>query len=356
MNAPLSRDPRRVALPILASLALAAGLLLGLKDRPAEALQVKEPPTIAGRAQDGALVVTHVGVGSPPTVSDGAEKAAKAGMALLAAAKADEDSAALRAAVTATVSMEDDPRYNAGTGSNIRLDGKTIQMDASLMTEAGRFAAVGVIERVKNPILVVEKILETPHLFMAGAGATRFAHRAGFADVIPTSAPAQAKYRKRMKRLGQLVNSGKAGFDWRQYWNFPGEMPADMKAWRHGGDTVGTVVRSREGRFAATLSTGGTSVTLHGRVGDVPVYGAGCYAGPAGATACTGHGEEIIKRFMAKTVYETMAKGGSAREAVRAAVLDFPEASSLGLIAVGRKGWGVAANRSMAYGMAGANP
>jgi beta-aspartyl-peptidase (threonine type) len=130
-------------------------------------------------------------------------------------------------------------------------------------------------------------------------------------------------------------------------------MPADMAAWAEGGDTVGTVTRAADGTFAATLSTGGTSVTLHGRIGDVPVYGAGCFAGPAGAVACTGHGEEIIRRAMARTVYQAIEAGRPAKEAVRAAVLAFPESSSLGLIAVDGSGWGVACNRRMAHGMAG---
>ena len=37
--------------------------------------------------------------------------------------------------------------------------------------------------------------------------------------------------------------------DWRTYWNFPGEMPDDMRAWRDGGDTGGTVARAADGSF-----------------------------------------------------------------------------------------------------------
>jgi L-asparaginase/beta-aspartyl-peptidase (threonine type) len=116
---------------------------------------------------------------------------------------------------------------------------------------------------------------------------------------------------------------------------------------------VGSVARDATGRFAATLSTGGTAVTLCGRVGDVPIYGAGLYAGPAGAVACTGEGEEIVKRAVARSVYERMSRGASARAAVEAAVAEFPERFDLGVIAVDRKGWGVAANRHMTYGVAG---
>jgi L-asparaginase/beta-aspartyl-peptidase (threonine type) len=116
-------------------------------------------------------------------------------------------------------------------------------------------------------------------------------------------------------------------------------MPADMRAWREGGDTVGTVARDRAGRFAATLSTGGTSVTLYGRVGDVPIYGAGLFAGPAGAVACTGHGEEIVRQALARSVYQAIEGGVPARAAVEAAAARFHTTWDVGLIAVDRDGW-----------------
>jgi isoaspartyl peptidase/L-asparaginase-like protein (Ntn-hydrolase superfamily) len=211
------------------------------------------------------------------------------------------------------------------------------------------------MERVRNPILVARAVMDsTPHLFLVGEGATRFAHLVGFEDVVPTCPEAEAKYQARMKRLSELhARTDTSAYDWRRYWNFPNPMPPDVVAWRRHGDTVGTVARDSLGRFAATLSTGGTSVTLYGRVGDVPVYGCGLYAGPAGAVACTGEGEEIIKRFMARSVYEQLAKGVSARDALDETVRAFPKQFDLGLIAVDKNGWGVAANRPMAYGMAG---
>jgi len=44
----------------------------------------------------------------------------------------ESGSSALDAVVEAIVVLEDDPRLNAGTGSRMRLDGRT-QMDAALM-------------------------------------------------------------------------------------------------------------------------------------------------------------------------------------------------------------------------------
>src|SRR6185369_740830 len=123
---------------------------------------------------------THGGAASPNTLSDGCVAAARAAQAAL-----DAGGDALGAALAATVVLEDDPRFNAGTGSNLRLDGRTIEMDASVMTSDGRFGAVTCIERVKNPILVAARVMETPHLTLVGDGATAFARKLGFADHDP---------------------------------------------------------------------------------------------------------------------------------------------------------------------------
>jgi isoaspartyl peptidase/L-asparaginase-like protein (Ntn-hydrolase superfamily) len=240
---------------------------------------------------------------------------------------------------------------------------------------------------------VAQAVLQTPHRLLVGEGATRFAHRAGFADVVPTCPEAVTKYQRRIRDLlnGQAVG-GYDRFDWRRYWNYedppPGgeSHPFSTKSINRSasnptagpsslaesqadtgttpgnpvpapiGDTVGTVTRDAKGRFAATLSTGGTSMTLRGRVGDVPIYGCGLYAGEAGAVACTGFGEEIIRQAMARKVYFLMAKGLSARSAVQKACLLFGEEHSLGVIAVDQEGWGVAANRKMAFGVCGHSP
>lgn len=303
--------------------------------------------TAASGIAEGALVVTHGGAGSPPELKDGPQAAADAALALLL-----QNRPALEAAIESTAHLEDDPRFNAGTGANIRLDGKTIQMDAALMTHDGDFAAVAVIERVRNPIRAARLVLDSPHVLLAGEGATRFAHKMGLADAVPVSEDARQKYTDRMKYLERLSKRPGRKIDWASYWNFPNEIPEEMKAWAEHGDTVGTVTRDREGGFAATLSTGGTSVTLYGRVGDVPVYGAGLFAGAFGAVACTGKGEEIIKHALARTVYEAIASGTPAAKVLSRVVREFPADTSVGLIAVDRFGWAVASNRAMAYGMA----
>ena len=193
-------------------------------------------PTLAGGAKAGPLVVVHGGVGSPAAVSDGPQAAADTALAVMTGGGTSLD-----AAIAGTVWLENDPRFNAGTGANMRLDGRTIQMDAALMTGEGRFAAVGVIERVRNPILVARAVMDsTPHLFLVGEGATRFAHLVGFEDVVPTCPEAEAKYQARMKRLSELyARTDTSAYDWRRYWNFPEPDAARRRGveatWRHRG-------------------------------------------------------------------------------------------------------------------------
>jgi L-asparaginase/beta-aspartyl-peptidase (threonine type) len=244
------------------------------------------------------------------------------------------------------VVLEDDPRFNAGTGANIRLDGKTIQMDAACMDgETGAFGAVAAVERVKNPVLVARKVMDTPHLLIVGEGATRFARAMGFPDYDPACAENRARY-ERVKAILKGTNPGQAEawkrYDWKKAWNFP----TPLKEALGPSDTVGCVARDSKGHFAAAISTGGTTITFYGRVGDVPMFGAGIYAGPKGAVACTGNGEDIVRHLAAKAVYDLLAKGFSAQKAVDRALADFPAAIDLGLVAIGPASTGGGCNYS----------
>ncbi len=295
------------------------------------------------------VIVTHGGAGAPAAFSDGAERAARSALGA-------QD--ALAAALHATVQLEDDSRFNAGTGSNYRLDGETIEMDAAVMTSDGRSGAVACIERVRNPILVAAEVrARTPHLMLVGAGATAFARRLGVVDYDPGTAERQADLKKAREALLRQADEtasgdhratdrslgGWLGLPVKPVWNFAGDYP---------GDTVGAVARDARGEFAAAASTGGTLYTLRGRVGDTPLIGSGLYAGPAGAVACTGVGEEIVRRFLALRVYEALASGRDAQSACDEAVARFPKDIPVGILAVGPASAGAATNREMPWAMA----
>jgi isoaspartyl peptidase/L-asparaginase-like protein (Ntn-hydrolase superfamily) len=263
--------------------------------------------------------IAHCGSGTPPAQGSGCRPAVDAALAVLARGGEPID-----AVVAGAILLEDDPRYNAGTGSVVRLDGRTVEMDAAVMDSSGRFGAVAGLEDVKNPILVARAVADTPNRILAGRGATAFARAIGqpiFDPRRPETMKEAAALRAALVGSGRGIPRAWQSFDWRKAWNYDTPPPAaalpPASAPRPGGDTVGVLVRGSDGRFAAALSTGGWTVVLRGRVGDVPVPGAGLYAGPAGAVAGTGLGEKIIDVQLARTVYGWLEDGVPAAEAVR---------------------------------------
>ena len=86
---------------------------------------------------------------------------------------------------------------------------------------------------------------------------------------------------------------------------------------------------------------------LYGRVGDTPLIGCGLYAGPHGAVATTGEGEEIMRVVLAKQVYDWMEQGVDPQEAADRGVALISEDYVVGVIAVSPGGEGVADNRTM---------
>jgi isoaspartyl peptidase/L-asparaginase-like protein (Ntn-hydrolase superfamily) len=296
-------------------------------------------------------ILCHGGVAAPASAADGAEAAARAGARLLARG-------ALEAAVAATVALEDDPRFNAGTTSNACLDGRTVEMDAAVMDSTGRLGAVAAIRRVRNPVLAARAVCDSPHVLLVGEGATRLARKLGLRGASGVRGRAREMHAEAMVRLRENRPGGQyRGFRgglWRTFWNFPGEAPAPdghggrrLAGGEHCSDTVGAVAMDRFGRFAATSSTGGCLLMLMGRVGDSPIAGAGLYAGSAGAVTCTGLGEEIIRRVLAYRVYLWMEEGVPAQKACDRAVALFPRKITVGILALDRAGTGIAANRRM---------
>jgi L-asparaginase/beta-aspartyl-peptidase (threonine type) len=286
------------------------------------------------------FIAVHGGAGGNSADSDGCRAAAEAA---LSSAKNDGDS--LEAAIAAVVVLEDDGRFNAGSGSVLCLDGLTVEMDAAVMDTRGRLGAVTCIRNVKNPVRVAREVANTPHCLLAGEGAIRFAEAAGCE--MREARTSVAVLKKHAAMLKELQSEGcrEQSASMRRYWNY--KMDWAMAVERYGCGTVGAVVCDGAGNFAAATSTGGCAPSLLGRVGDTPLIGSGFYAGEHGAVAATGIGEAIMRQLLARTVYGWLQDGTSLDSALARGIELFPHNIDVGLIAVTRAGGAAMSNRDM---------
>jgi beta-aspartyl-peptidase (threonine type) len=239
--------------------------------------------------------------------------------------------------------LEDDPTFNAGRGSHLNAVG-ALEMDASIMEGTRRRAgAVAAIGGVCHPVSVARAVMEhSPHVLLVGAGARRFAQRAG-AELCTTRSLLIGRERARYAR----IRAGDRSLVTAEF--SPSAKP-------HG--TVGAVALDRKGRVAAATSTGGTQDKAAGRVGDSAIVGSGTYADDRrGAASCTGWGEPILRAVLAKTAVDALNGGRGAVAASRAALRELTHLSGFGgLIVVDRDGRAAASFNTprMARGLADA--
>ncbi len=271
-------------------------------------------------------IALHGGAG---TWEKDAHEAALAGLSRaldVGFAKLAAGDSALEAVVAAAVALEDDPTFNAGTGSALNLRGE-VECDACVMVGPGlRAGAVASVRGVKNPALLARRVMEeTDHVLLAGEGAETLARGWGLAN---GNEPTPARRKKWEAAKEKLATAGT-----------PERLAALLKAHpdlasRRG--TIGVVARDARGAAAAATSTGGTLLKLPGGIGDTPIPGAGNYASHAGAASATGTGELMMRALTTKVACDLMAQGFTADAAARTAIVRTAReaGSDLGIITV----------------------
>jgi len=292
-------------------------------------------------SQGSHAIVVHGGAGGKPEYRDGCERAAQRAVEELGIS-----GDALEAAIAAVTVLEDDGRFNAGRGSVLCLDGETVEMDASVMDTRGRLGAVACVRGIENPVLLARAVADTPHWFLAGDGADRFAAAIRHPVWNEISEHQREQHRKVREALAGSAPAmpGVDNQAFLRFWNYrsaPG-LPPDAAC-----DTVGAVVRAADGHFGVASSTGGSAPSLLGRVGDTPIIGSGFYAGPHGAVAATGIGEHIVRHLLAHRVYTWIEDGMPLEKALRRGIELFDKDVDVGLIAVSRTEAGAFSNRDM---------
>lgn len=228
----------------------------------------------------GWVIVVHGGAGymDPETMAPEKENLYRKDLeaALYAGGKILENGGSALDAVEAAIKiLEDSPLFNAGRGSVFNTDG-VIEMDASVMDgNTGKAGAVAGVTTIRNPISAARKVMDnTPHVLLIGNGAERFAREQGLEIADPSYFFTEEAWKEHQQGLARMRQKS--------------------------GETVGCVARDIHGNLAAGTSTGGRTNKLPGRVGDVPIIGAGTFAdNNTCAVSCTGHGEFFIRTVVA---------------------------------------------------------
>ncbi|MBD2579652.1 isoaspartyl peptidase/L-asparaginase [Oscillatoria sp. FACHB-1406] len=224
--------------------------------------------------------------------------------------------------------LEDEPRFNAGTGSVLQSDGN-IRMSASLMDGAvQRFSGVINASRLKNPIALAEFLQNESDRVLSDYGSAELLRELK----IPAYDPLTDL------RLQEWIEERKQNFSKAMAGTIA---EPELTGARRG--TIGVVALDAEGQLCAGTSTGGKGLERIGRVSDSAMP-AGNYANGRAAVSCTGIGEDIIDECLAARIVVRVTDGLSLSEAMERSFRESKERGrdfgAIALSADGAIAWG----------------
>ena len=227
--------------------------------------------------------------------------------------------------------LEDDPRFNAGTGSVLQSDGQ-IRMSAALMEgKSQRFSGVINVSRVQNPIDLAEFLQDSADRVLSENGSAELLRELNAPVYNPLT---DLRLQEWMLERQENFDKTMAGVVAEK------ELVETSEA---GRGTIGVVALDTRGYLSAGTSTGGKGFERIGRVSDCAMP-AGNYATRKAAVSCTGIGEDIIDECLAARIVVRVTDGLSLTEAIKRS---FTEASlnrrDFGAIAIDATGaiaWG----------------
>ena len=238
--------------------------------------------------------------------------------------------------------IENEINCCVGLGGYPDRDG-TVTLDACIMDEDANCGAVAALERIKHPISVARKVMEsTPHVLLAGQGAQDFAVANGFTlespDLSPEGKKAYDNWLKKSKYQPEINIENRKG-------NGP-FAPNFFEDGSPNHDTMGLVALDAAGNLSGAVTTSGMAFKIHGRVGDSPIIGAGLFVdNEVGAATSSGVGEEVIRTCGSHLVVEYMRRGYNPTKACKLACeriikRDREKAKTLqvGFLAINKKG------------------
>lgn len=260
---------------------------------------------------------------------------------------------AMDAVEAAVTSIEESPESgNVGVGGSPNILGVT-ELDASIMDgRTLRTGAVAAVSRYANAISLARKVMdESPHVFLVGEGAHRFAMAMEFKERdLSTERTRMIFEALRNDAFGDLPDD----FRGREYYVEYARSRNLLEWYRRLSDdqqgTTNVIGMDGDGNICVGVSTSGTSLKFPGRVGDSPIIGAGNYCDNRfGGVACTGRGELTIRLLTARIIVKYMGDGLGLRDAVTKAFREIHllnETGGIQCIAVDKEGNTISASTS----------
>lgn len=186
---------------------------------------------------------------------------------------------------------------SVGKGGRPDRDGD-VTLDSCIMDHDGEAGGVCFMQHIEHPIQVAREVMyNTPHVLLAGEGATQFALSKGHKKQNLLSEKSIEEYNEWAKD--------------KIYKPIP-------NIEQH--DTIG-MLGLHEGKLGGGCSTSGLAYKLKGRVGDSPIIGAGLFVdGAVGSCTATGMGEIMMKNLSSFLVVEFMRNGDTPQEACEKAI------------------------------------
>jgi L-asparaginase len=208
-------------------------------------------------------------------------------------------SSAVEAVIKGCQLLEDEPRFNAGTGSVLQSDGQ-IRMSASLMDgEKQSLSGVINVSRVKNPIYLAKELQQQTDRILSDYGAADLARELAMPPYDPLTDLRLQEWQEERKE------------------NFSKKMAGVIAEDRRG--TIGVVALDQQGRIAVGTSTGGKGLERIGRVSDSATP-AGNYATALAGVSCTGIGEDILDECLAAKIVIRVTDGLSLAAAMEKSI------------------------------------
>ncbi len=276
-------------------------------------------------------LIIHGGAGSSLKGKGGAEKVRKSLYTVLEEVYAllIAGASAREAVVQGCRLLEDDPCFNAGTGSVLQSDGQ-IRMSASLMDGlTQRFSGTINVSRVQNPIDLALFLQNSSDRVLSDFGAAELLRELQ----IPIYNPLTDI------RLQEWMQERQENF----VKEMAGVVAEKELVSEPGRGTIGVVALDSQGCIAAGTSTGGKGFERIGRVSDSAMP-AGNYATAHAGISCTGIGEDIIDECLAARIVVRVTDGMSLQAAFERSFAEADQnkrdLGAIGLDATGAIAWG----------------